>query len=188
MTTATRERSRYVDTKDHAVIVRKILKELWPDVKFRVRIERYSMGSSIHCWWYDGPTQMQFHEVMWKLNGKGPSDLTDYSPYRRHRIDGELVSLGGNYVFGTQRVSEETLTRFADEALPGDWRERYEVRGDDYGNGKHYYLAIKATGKHISYDSEGRKVDELVNKFMREPGPAAQPSPTLDAIEIVGES
>jgi len=45
----------YMDTKEVAKLVRKELKTHFPMQKFSVRIERYSMGSSINVTWIDGP-------------------------------------------------------------------------------------------------------------------------------------
>jgi conjugative element/phage-associated large polyvalent protein len=49
-----------IDTKDVAKLVRKELKTHFPRHKFSVRIERYSMGSSINVTWIDGPMVKEY--------------------------------------------------------------------------------------------------------------------------------
>ena len=44
-----------IDTKEVAKLVRRELQTHFPHHKFSVRIERYSMGSSINVTWIDGP-------------------------------------------------------------------------------------------------------------------------------------
>ena len=48
---------KYIDTADTAKLIRARLKAVFPASKFRVRISRYSMGSSIYVEWTDGPTR-----------------------------------------------------------------------------------------------------------------------------------
>jgi len=72
--------SRTIDTREVAALVRKELtKTFGKDVKFRVRISRYSMGSSVNINWTDGPTETQVREIVAPFCGgrfEGISDCT----------------------------------------------------------------------------------------------------------------
>jgi len=62
----------YIDTKEVAKLVRKELKTQFPHHKFSVRIERYSMGSSINVTWIDGPMVKDVEAIAGKFHGSKP--------------------------------------------------------------------------------------------------------------------
>jgi len=53
----------YLDTADVSKILKMRLKYLYPDTKFSVRSEKYSMGSSISIHWQDGPIADVIHDL-----------------------------------------------------------------------------------------------------------------------------
>lgn len=83
---------RTLDAKEVAAFLRQDLKAAFPRTKFAVRISRYSMGSSVHVAWTDGPNEAQVKVVTDALNFyrfDGMQDLASTAsaaPYR-----GELV-------------------------------------------------------------------------------------------------
>ena len=58
-----RPEPRYVDTAESAKLVRAALKKEFPQTKFSVRISRYSMGSSIHVSYTDGPNTSEVNKI-----------------------------------------------------------------------------------------------------------------------------
>jgi hypothetical protein len=72
--------SRTIDTREVAALVRKELKKNFGKaVKFSVRIDRYSMGSSVDISWTDGPTENRVREIVDPFRGgrfEGMSDCT----------------------------------------------------------------------------------------------------------------
>ncbi len=58
-----------IDTKEVAKLVRRELKTHFPHHKFSVRIERYSMGSSINVTWIDGPMVKDVEEIARHFHG-----------------------------------------------------------------------------------------------------------------------
>ena len=61
-----------IDTKEMAKLVRKELKTHFPRHKFYVRIERYSMGSSINVTWIDGPIVKDVETISGHFHGSKP--------------------------------------------------------------------------------------------------------------------
>ena len=62
----------YMDTKEVTKLVRKELKTHFPMQKFSVRIERYSMGSSINVTWIDGPMVKDVEAIAGHFHGSNP--------------------------------------------------------------------------------------------------------------------
>jgi len=62
----------YMDTKDVAKLVRKKLKTHFSRHKFSVKIERYSMGSSISVTWIDGPLIKDVEAIAGHFHGSKP--------------------------------------------------------------------------------------------------------------------
>lgn len=69
--------ARYIDTADAAKMLRPLLKREFPGVKFSVRIDRYSGGSSIDVAWTDGPTVEQVDTVTHGFQGRRFEGMTD---------------------------------------------------------------------------------------------------------------
>ena len=78
MPTATAQ-ARHIDTRDVAKLLRPVLRKAFPGIKFSVRIDRYSMGSSVDIAWTDGPTERRVRELVGAFCGsrfEGMSDCT----------------------------------------------------------------------------------------------------------------
>lgn len=67
----------YVSLTDTAKLIRATLKARFPDVKFSVRSERYSGGSSIRVGWLDGPLGSAVQEVIAPYAGAGFDGMID---------------------------------------------------------------------------------------------------------------
>jgi hypothetical protein len=147
MTTTTR--SRYIDTKDVAKLIRRDLARAFPGTTFSVRISRYSGGSSIDVRWTDGPTSDAVERVTGRYEGKGLMDNTDYAPYVDGELDGECVHFGSDYVHCTrsfspafaQAVADEVADRYGTEWITvktckwdgsADWSDAWKVQVDPY--------------------------------------------------------
>jgi len=90
--------SEYIDTKEVAKLIRKALKESFPAYKFSVRLERYAGGSSITVSWTDGPTVNQVEQVAGVFEGSYFDGMIDYKGSRYHKLDGERVHFGSDYI------------------------------------------------------------------------------------------
>jgi len=101
--------TRYIDAADHAKIIRKVLKEAFPGVKFSVRTKKYSGGASININWTDGPTQWDVQDLVLPLSGGYFDGMTDYKGFNYHMHDGEEISLGADFIFANRELSDEWI-------------------------------------------------------------------------------
>jgi hypothetical protein len=141
MTETTTTRPRWIDTAEVAKLIRKHLKANFPGVKFSVRIDRYSGGSSIDVRWTDGPTKREVETVTHAFQGGRFDGMIDlqyaanswYCPEHTARVaetyghgmglDGvhesrccaqaELVHFGASFVFENRTLSAEFSTELA---------------------------------------------------------------------------
>lgn len=90
-----------LNTKETAKAVRVILKSEFPGVKFSVRGDNYSMGSSIIIKWTDGPTSKTVESKIEHLGGKHYNSLgitRNYSPELLERIKDTVSKIFGGEV------------------------------------------------------------------------------------------
>jgi len=69
--------TEYLSAAETAKVVRKLLKTAFPGIKFSVRSETYSMGSSVRVSWTDGPTTGQVDHVVGFLAGSEFDGMID---------------------------------------------------------------------------------------------------------------
>lgn len=107
----------YVDTADTAKLVRAELKQVFPAFKFKVRISRYSMGSSIYISWTDGPTEKQVKAALDKYDGSYFDAMTDYhgSTIRKGE-DGKHYNYEGS-ISCSRHLSEAVILYAAKQLL-----------------------------------------------------------------------
>ena len=86
-------------------IIRKELAQRFPDVKFRVTTERYSMGESVKVFWTDGPASDKVDPVVKKYESVSTDPVT-----------GEILSGGNSYAFAQRTISEKVKKMEMDEA------------------------------------------------------------------------
>jgi hypothetical protein len=90
-----------------AGIIRKILKEVYPTVKFSVKYESFSGGNSINVKWEDGPSDEVVGQML-NIFENGDFDvMTDLYEYRQGYVvsNGEQVD-GVKYVFARSHTSQ----------------------------------------------------------------------------------
>jgi len=85
--------TEYLTAAETAKVVRNILKEKFPGVKFSVRSETYSMGSNVRVHWTDGPTTKQVDQAVGVLSGSGFDGMIDlkYTIYHWLLPDGSFT-------------------------------------------------------------------------------------------------
>ena len=110
------------DIKEAAKRLRQELKDKFPETKFSVRIERYSMGEAINVFWTNGTASDKVEEI-----------LTKYEDIDRDEVSGEILCGGNRYVHGHRTVTEDIREKIANEvkdyyACPLEsWQLQHEV-------------------------------------------------------------
>lgn len=107
----------YVRTADVAKLIRAQLKANFPGVKFSVRSDVYSGGSSIRVYWMDGPTSDLVDRVVKVYAGSGFDGMTDYKYSKGAWLmpDGSAGSRSVEAHWGTDG---ETIEAQKDGAIP----------------------------------------------------------------------
>lgn len=99
------------DATDTAKKIRKALKKNFPSYKsshFKVKTDKYSMGSSVTVHWEDNPARKEVEEVINQYQSAqfdGMQDLETVTGYRDPE-DGKMYS-GAKYISASYRVSQE---------------------------------------------------------------------------------
>lgn len=135
-TTYTRQDgSIHLSCAETAKLIRKALKAAFPETKFSVRSDSYSMGASVYVSWTDGPTSTQVSEITDPYNGAGFDSMIDLKYHKEHWIEPDgtvtlakregttgsvpeliqdpptaesrLVSFGADYVLTSRSISPE---------------------------------------------------------------------------------
>lgn len=111
--------SAYIDTADVAKIVRQELKEVFPNQKFSVRIQRYSGGSSIDVSWTDGIPAKEVEGVIGKYEGATFDGMIDLQEMVDVDINGVMVHFGSHYIQANRHYSDKatnkTIKRIAED-------------------------------------------------------------------------
>ncbi len=97
-----------------AKAIRNELKNTYPEIKFSVTSESFSMGNSVHISWYDGPTTNEVDSIVKKYQYGHFDGMTDMYEYSNDRDDIPQTK----YVQTSRTMSDETkeiLTPFIEE-------------------------------------------------------------------------
>jgi len=109
--------AKWIDVADTAKLIRKVLRESFPGVKFSVRIDRYAGGSSTRVTWTDGPTAKVVEDLLSVFEAAGFDGMQDLKFYKDSTLDGERVNFGGGYLFTTRHYSDELVQRAIDAQI-----------------------------------------------------------------------
>jgi hypothetical protein len=110
------------DIKEAAKRLRQELKEKFPETKFSVRIERYSMGEAINVFWTNGTASDKVEEI-----------LPKYEDIDRDEATGEILCGGNRYVHGHRTVTDDIREKIAKEIKEyyacklESWQMQHEV-------------------------------------------------------------
>lgn len=102
---------QYLGVAATAKLVRQALKESFPGQKFSVRSSSYAGGASIDVSWQDGPNSRQVDSVLGQFEGAYFDGMIDYKGSRSHRLDGQPVHFGADFVHGSRKYSDAMVER-----------------------------------------------------------------------------
>lgn len=102
--------------------IRKKLKTNFPDVKFSVTSENFSMGDAVNVEWTDGVSEEQVKEIIRDYQEGHFDGMIDLYEYSNSREDIPQVK----YLSLNRELSEETVRKFAKK-----FKEDYEIDESD---------------------------------------------------------
>lgn len=113
----------YISQTETNRLIRKVLKESFPGVKFSVR----TRGGSTNINWTDGPNQKQVESLISVFEGSYFDGMIDYKGSRYAWLDGHEVSFMADFIF-CHRGWSESLERRVAARIINEYR-LYELPG-----------------------------------------------------------
>jgi len=101
----------YISVTDTAKLIRLVLKESFPGVKFSVKSSKYSGGASVDIHYTDGPQEKIIMEAVDCFSGAYFDGMIDYQGTVYATLDGQPVRFGANFVFANQTHSDPVMQR-----------------------------------------------------------------------------
>ncbi len=102
--------------------IKKELKAKFPTIKFRIKSDSYSGGSSVSVYWTDGPTSAEVDQIIKKYQYGQFDGMIDCYEYSNKRDDIAQVK----YVMGQRELSDETKAKIWNET-----KEKWGLEGDE---------------------------------------------------------
>ena len=177
----------YLSCAETAKMIRQVLKESFPGVKFSVKSSTYSMGASITVRYQDGPTADAVKSVVSIFEASYFDGMQDYKGQRYSAIDGQEVRFGADYVFVNRSYSVEFLTVMARDVCQKYGMEiAYDILDSQYSGA---YIAganavVMPCGRYFPA-AVGFACAEVSMKDAL--GATIQPSATLARITSLGD-
>lgn len=139
--------TKYITCADTAKLIRKSLKEAFPDVTFSVRSKTYSGGASISIGWTDGPNQKLVEAVARHFKAAYVDGGIDYKGSVYHMMDGEQVHLGADFIHFNRGYTSASIQRAIDRVYRkygGNFRDSTEPKAtvEDYSRGRLYNAQV----------------------------------------------
>lgn len=177
---------KYLSCAETAKLVRQAVKEAFPGIKFSVRSSVYSGGASIDVSWIDGPTGKQVDAVVQNFSGAYFDGMIDYKGSRYHKLDGQPVSFGADFIFAKRDYSDALIAKGI-AAVVAAYGGCEPISVDQYKRGDSW------NWKNSGNCDLGRALQGWfsgVSDFSRlvpDPGMPAKDSPTLDRVKFAGD-
>jgi hypothetical protein len=126
----------YISAVETNKMIRKVLKEAFPSVKFSVR----KSGNSTNVDWKSGPTIEQVKELVDRFSGSYFDGMIDYQGSLFAEIDGKPVSFMVDFIFYEREFSKEE-TETALNTVSEYWGIN-DLNFEDYDAGKYYNRSV----------------------------------------------
>lgn len=91
--------TNYISITETNKLIRKVLKESFPGIKFSVRGKSYAGGGSTNISWTDGPNEKQVAGLISVFEGSYFDGMIDYKGSRYATLDGREVSFMADFIF-----------------------------------------------------------------------------------------
>jgi hypothetical protein len=178
---------KYLRCAETAKLVRQALKESFPCVKFSIRSSTYSGGASINVSWVDGPTSKQVEQVTDAFCGGYFDGMIDYKGSVYHKLDGESVHFGADFIFTRREVSDATVWAAINDIAQGYNVEPITVEAYRQGRAWNWKNAGGCDlGSALNGWFEGKHYPGTESWHGVDQGMEALPSMTLARVEFDG--
>lgn len=107
---------KYYSAKETAAIIRKCLKEAFPQTKFSVRSETFSGGDAVNVSWTDGPNVAQVEAITSRFKGSRFDGMQDMECSVYAMYQGEQCMFA-RYITTRREYSEKMTQRGLDVAF-----------------------------------------------------------------------
>ena len=180
---------QYLSCAETAVMIRSVLKESFPGVKFSVRSSVYSGGASININYQDGPNVDAVKSAVSIFEASYFDGSIDYKGLNFTAIDGQEIRFGADFVFVNRKVSDEMYAAALDalyEKFAGNFRNDPlpRVTVADVKNGASLSREIPGMSNGL-YGGFNRRLDEVVKEMAADY--QVQQSATLARISSLGD-
>lgn len=167
----------YLTCADTAKLIRKALKEAFPEIKFSVRSSVYAGGASVQVRWFMGPLVAEVETIAKAFSGASFDGMTDSTSYKTHALDGQPVSFGANYIFCTRDLDADTVDGLAD-ILNRAGRDNWLTLAGRYG------LAQQACA-WLTYHMDAREAARSMLQVLADPRFADRRSKTAETVNVL---
>ncbi|ALR06272.1 hypothetical protein XFHB_04800 [Xylella fastidiosa] len=106
--------TKYFTCAETAKLVRKALKESFPDIKFSVKSSNYSGEASIRLKWIDGPNFKQIKPISKCFKSSYFDGSIDYKGSIYHIMQGQIVRFGADFVLHHRDYSYAAIQKAID--------------------------------------------------------------------------
>lgn len=180
---------QYLSCAETSKMIRSVLKESFPGVKFSVVSSTYSMGASINIRYQDGPGADAVKSVVSIFNGSYFDGMQDYKGSNYAAIDGQEVRFGADFVFVDRQISDELYAAMIDALyvkFAGNFRDDTlpRVTVENVKNGASYSREIPGMGNGL-YGGFNRRLGEVGDELCADY--PVQESATLARITSLGD-
>ena len=184
----------YISITETNKLIRKVLKESFPGVKFSVRGKSYAGGGSTNIAWTDGPNAKQVEKLVSVFEGSYFDGMIDYKGSRYGTLDGQDVSFGSDFIFCNRVNSNDFELRMV-KRVSAKFANQCDYLRDtlfseiiaDYHKG-HLYNISPYAGAELTGGSPWT-VQALIRSALTKHtfAPFAQPSETLSRVAFAGD-
>ena len=160
--------TEYINVVDTAKLIRKALKETFPDIKFSVVSDSYSMGASIRIRYQDGPNVAQVEAVTDIFEGSYFDGMIDYKGACYAMMNGKRVKFGADFIFVNRDYSDAKIQSVINRFIL-KFANNYKLDPaaalptvEDYKNGNLYYKEVP--GLNADKDFVRREIGAMLSK------------------------
>ena len=183
--------SDYMTAAETAKMIRKVLSESFPGVKFSVRSKTYSGGASINIRYTGGPANKLVESVVSVFEASYFDGMLDYQGSRYAKLDGKKIRFGADYISVNRHHTDAEVARAINglrNKYPGNFA-RMEAEGAD--------ISVEAFNKgnlyRCNFYQNGNALDgslqSMIHTRLAKMSTVAVPerSETLARIEFAGD-